>query len=256
MNEIVVETLRQGVAVVVLNRPEKRNALTIALMESLCGAVDQCNKDADVRVIILRGAGPAFCAGLDLKEAADVALAQHSAELVARMLTVVAQSPKVVIAAVHGAAVAGGAGLLLACDLAVAAGDTRIGFPEVRRGLVAGMVMTLLRRRVLERDARELLLTGELVNADRALAMGLINRVVTPEALLPAAERFAMDVAEGAPGAVARTKALFNALWPRPLADDIAAALELHKQVRVADEALEGMGAFLEKRPPNWTRPA
>jgi methylglutaconyl-CoA hydratase len=253
---IQVEMLRPGIAVVALNRPEKRNALNIALMEALCEAVDRLGADRETRAIILRGEGAAFCAGLDLREGADIAVAHRSAELVARMLTAVTSSPKVVIGAAHGAALAGGAGLLLACDLAVVAGDTRVGFPEVRRGLVAGMVMTLLRRRVLERDARELLLTGELVTADRALAMGLVNRVVTPDTLIPVAERFAMDIVQGAPDAVAHTKALFNALWPRPLKDDLADALEMHKHVRVSGDALEGMQAFVVKRAPRWAPPA
>jgi methylglutaconyl-CoA hydratase len=167
-------------------------------------------------------------------------------------LSALVHSPKVTIAAAHGAAVAGGAGLLLACDLAVAAGDLRVGFPEVRRGLVAGMVMTLLRRRALERDARELLLTGELVDAERALAMGLVNRVVAPEKLVPAAELLAMEVVQGGPQAIAHTKALFNRLWPRPFADDLEEALALHKEVRVSSEAAEGMLAFLEKRSTRW----
>lgn len=247
------ELLRDGIHAVVLNRPDKRNALSIALMTELCDTVEALSADDAVRVIVLRGEGPAFCAGLDLVEGADTSKAHESAELVARMLIAVAESPKVVIAAAHGAAVAGGAGLLMACDLAVASGDLRTGFPEVRRGLVAGIVMTLLRRRVLERDARELLLTGALIDAERALDMGLVNRVVTPDTLVPAAELLALDILEGAPGAVARTKALFQSLWPATLRDDIDKALALHKDVRTSPEALEGMRAFAEKRPPAWS---
>lgn len=253
MSDLVrIERLHDGVHGIVLNRPDKRNALSIALMRSLCEAIDGLSADPAVRVIVVRGEGPAFCAGLDLVEGTDPSRAHESAELVARMLLSIAESPKVVIAAAHGAAVAGGAGVLMACDLAVAAGDLRMGFPEVRRGLVAGMVMTLLRRRALERDARELLLTGALVDAERALAMGLVNRVVAPDRLVPAAELLANEVAEGAPGAIAHTKALFQSLWPATLRADIDKALALHKVVRTSDEALEGMRAFAEKRPPNW----
>ncbi len=131
MSETLVKTeaVREAITVLTLNRPDKRNALNIALMDTLCDALEKLNRDASTRVVILQGAGPVFCAGLDLREAQDVSKAHESAELVAKLLLTVRQSTAVTIAAVHGAAIAGGAGLMSACDFAVAsrkpASDTR-----------------------------------------------------------------------------------------------------------------------------------
>jgi methylglutaconyl-CoA hydratase len=249
---VVVTRKRPEVAVFTLNRPAKRNALNIALLRSLCQAAETAAKDSSIRVILLRGNGPVFCAGLDLVEGRDISVAGESAELVARTLLLLHESPKVTIAAAHGAAIAGGAGLLLACDLAVAAADLQVGFTEVRRGLAAGLIMTLIRRRMRESDARELLLTGELVDGSRALRMGIVNRVVPAEGLLQEALAMAESVIQGGPQALQATKHFFQSLWPSSLADDLGRALQLHTDVRTTAEAQEGMRAFAEKRPPKW----
>src|ERR1044072_2616318 len=164
--------------VVTLNRPERRNALTLDLLAELCAAINVASEQPEQRVLILRGAGAAFCTGLDLKEAADQAKAHATAEMVANTLVAISQTRLVTIAAVHGAAVAGGAGIMSACDFVVAAEGTKIGYPAVRRGLVAGLVMTFLRRQVGERAMRELLFSGELIDAGRAKEIGLVNRVI------------------------------------------------------------------------------
>ena len=206
------------------------------------------------RVLILRGAGAAFCTGLDLKEAADLKKAQMTAELVAKTLITLAETRLVTIAAVHGAAVAGGAGIMSACDFVVAAKKTKIGYPEVRRGLVAGLVMTFLRRQVGERNMRELVLGGELIDAERAREIGLVNRVVAPDQLLYEAQRFADSVLQGAPNAVAETKRLIEELWSTSVKEDVDLALKHHMQARESAEAREGIAAFNEKRPPNWVK--
>src|ERR1043166_2410422 len=157
MRVIVVEKLTPQISVITLNRPERRNALTLELLNDLVTAIKVASDQREERVLILRGAGAAFCTGLDLKEAADQKKAHSTAEMVANTLIALSQTRLVTIAAVHGAAVAGGAGTMSACDFVVAAEKTKIGYPEVRRGLVAGLVMTFLRRQVGERNMRELL---------------------------------------------------------------------------------------------------
>lgn len=250
-NLVLTDYSRADIAVLSLNRPEKRNALNIPLLEALCKAIEDAHA-RNARVIVLRGEGPAFCAGLDLTEAADATKAQESAQGVAHMLESVSQSRAVTIAAVHGAAVAGGAGLMSACDVVVAEEGAKIGYPEVRRGLVAGLVMTFLRRQLRERDARELLLLGEIVDAQRAKEIGLVNRVVPEGGALDAALELANTILKGAPGALAHTKHMLNELWPKPLENDLAWALNQHKAVRASREAREGIAAYNEKRKPNW----
>src|SRR5213078_1320602 len=178
MPVVLIEKQSPQITVVTLNRPQRRNSLTIELLNELVASIKVASDQADERVLILRGSGAAFCTGLDLKEAADQKKAHMTAEMVANTLVAISQTRLVTIAAVHGAAVAGGAGIMSACDFVVAAERTKIGYPEVRRGLVAGLVMTFLRRQIGERNMRELLLGSELIYAERANEIGLVNRVV------------------------------------------------------------------------------
>ena len=249
---ITTETISPGVVAIALARPEKRNALSIAVMEQLCAAVEQAEADESNRVIILRGAGPVFCAGLDLAEAADEQNVPRSAQLVARTLKTLHQSRLISIGAVHGAAVAGGAGLMTACDLVVLEQDARIGYPEVHRGLVAALVSSLLCAQVPERVARELLLLGELIDADRALTIGLVNRVVPTGSAFDEANRMAQQVLQGGPNAIVKTKQLINQHATSQLAGDLEHAEDEHLAARRSAEATEGLAAFFEKRPPNW----
>src|SRR5262245_64783206 len=179
MPVLLVEKESPQISVITLNRPERRNALTLELLTELCAAINVASQQPEQRVLILRGAGAAFCTGLDLKEAADTTKAHATAEMVAAALITISQTRLVTIAAVHGAAVAGGAGIMSACDLVVAAKGTKIGYPEVRRGLVAGLVMTFLRRQVGERSMRELLYTAELIDAARGIEVGLVSQLIT-----------------------------------------------------------------------------
>ena len=250
---LILVSTEGPVTIVALNRPAKRNALNVELLGQLVAAVEAAERDTTQRILILRGEGPAFCAGLDLDEAASPDSAQRSAELIAKILLALSTSRLVTIAAVHGAAIAGGAGLMTACDLVVAAIGTKIGYPETRRGLVAALVMTFLRRQLRERDARELLLTGELIDASRALEIGLVNRVVPASDLMSEARRYADSVLCGGPEAVANTKRLLAELWPRLVQADLDRALSFHLEARESPEAAEGIAAFKEKRPPNWT---
>jgi methylglutaconyl-CoA hydratase len=252
MPVVLIEKQTPQIAVVTLNRPERRNALTIELLTELMSAIHAASEELRVRIVILRGAGAAFCTGLDLKEAADQTKAHATAEAVANTLITISETRLITIAAVHGAAVAGGAGIMSACDFVVAAQRTKIGYPEVRRGLVAGLVMTFLRRQVSERNMRELLLGSELIDADRAKEIGLVNRVVTQDQLMSEALKFAESASQGAPGAVAQTKRLIDELWWRSVKQDVDLALKYHMEARESAEAREGIAAFNEKRKPNW----
>ena len=239
--------------IVTLNRPERRNALTIELLTEVTEALDAASADPDQRILILRGAGQAFCAGLDLQETTVVEKAHRSAEMVAKTLLAISQTRLITIAQVHGAAVAGGAGLMSACDFVVAAERTKIGYPETKRGLVAGLVMTFLRRQLRERDIRELLFTGELVGAERAREIGLVNRVVPPNELENETQKIVAAVLQNAPVALASTKRLIEELWSSSVKEDVDLALRHHMEARESAEAKEGIAAFLEKRSPNWT---
>jgi len=254
MAVVLAEKQTPQITLVTLNRPERRNSLTIELLNELVAAVTAAASDTRQRVLILRGAGAAFCTGLDLKAAAAQTKVHATAEMVAKTLIAIAETRLVTIAAVHGAAVAGGAGIMAACDFVVAAEKTKIGFPEVRRGLVAGLVMTFLRRQVGERNLRELVLGGELIDAARAKEIGLVNRVVAPDELMNEAQRFADSVLEGAPNAIAQTKRLIEELWSSSVKEDVDLALKHHMQARESDEAREGIAAFNEKRKPNWAK--
>lgn len=252
MPVVLVEKTSPQVSTLILNRPERRNALTIELMTELTAAIDVASADEKLRVLILRGAGQAFCAGLDLNEVNETAKAHASAEMVAKTLLALSQTRLITIAAVHGAAIAGGAGIMSACDFAIATRRTKFGYPEAKRGLVAGLVMTFLRRQLRERDIRELLLTSELIGAERAFQIGLINRVVEPDELDAEVQKLVASVLQNAPGALASSKRLLEQLWSTSVKEDIEHSLAHHMQARESDERKEGVAAFLEKRPPRW----
>jgi len=252
MSIVLIEKQTPRIRTIVLNRPERRNALTLELLNELTAAINVASEQPEERVLILRGAGAAFCTGLDLKEAADSTKAHATAQMVAKTLITVSQTRLITIAAVHGAAVAGGAGIMSACDFVIAAKGTKIGYPEVRRGLVAGLVMTFLRRQIGERNMRELLLGSELIDAERAKEIGLVNRVVARDDLMTEAEEFADSVLQGAPMALAQTKRLIEELWWRSVKEDVDLALNYHLQARESDEAHEGIAAFNQKRKAKW----
>ncbi|MDQ6622020.1 MAG: enoyl-CoA hydratase/isomerase family protein [Verrucomicrobiota bacterium] len=254
MPVVLVEKQSAHVTVLTLNRPERRNALTIELMSELTNAIDVASADETQRTLILRGAGKAFCTGLDLQEVSLGEKAHESAGAVAKLLLALSQTRLITIAAVHGAAVAGGAGIMSACDFVIAAEKTKFGYPEAKRGLVAGLVMTFLRRQLRERDIRELLFTGDLFEPKRALEMGLINRVVAPNELDNELEKLCASILQNAPGALAHSKRMLEQLWSTSIKEDIEMALGHHMQARESAEAKEGVAAFLEKRPPTWAQ--
>lgn len=251
MPNVLVEK-KDRATVLTLNRPARRNALTIELLIELTAALETAAADTTQRILVLRGAGQAFCAGLDLEETTVTEKAHRSAEMVAKALLAISQTRLITIAQIHGAAVAGGAGLMSACDFVVAAERTKIGYPETKRGLVAGLVLTFLRRQLRERDIRELLFTGDLITADHAREIGLVNRVVPPDELENETQKIITAVLENAPAALASTKGLIEELWSSSVQEDVETALRHHMKARESDEAKEGIAAFLEKRSPHW----
>ena len=249
---ITCSSPRPGVVELTLNRPDKRNALSVPLLEELVAQVRAAEGDDANRVIVLRGAGKVFCAGLDLAEATDPERAHRSAHAVADALKTIARCRLVTVARVHGAAIAGGAGLMAACDLIVAADDTKVGYPEVHRGLVAGLIMHFVVRQAPLRAVSELMLTGKLIDAKRAAELGLVNRAVADIELEAEMTVLLSDLLQAAPGAQQRTKRIIDRFAPGDLEADLDAALADHMQARQSDEATEGLAAFLEKREPAW----
>lgn len=256
-DELVLYAVRDRVAYLTLNRPDRRNALSRDLIAALSGAVQRARDDASARCLILTGSGPAFCAGMDLAElqgslggdAASTPVWDDAARL-ATLYELLYTSPKPTIAAVNGAAVAGGAGLVTVCDLAIAMPAAKFGYPEVRRGLVAALVMPHLLRHVGERMARYLLLTGELIDAAQAERCGLINAVVSSEPLLEKAANWARSLVEGGPQALALTKNLLRQFSHQALS--VAETAQQSAAPRLTEECRQGLTAFFAKRPAPW----
>lgn len=247
---------RRGlVEILVLDRPEKRNAMDLAMVEGIGRAVREVEADREVTVLVVTGAGTVFCAGMDLNWVAEPAAdVSRDVEDFRRFLR--HGSAKPVVAALNGTAVAGGFELMLACDLVVAADHAELGLPEVRRGLIAGGGGTMLPRRIPRAVAHELGLTGASITAARAHEIGLVNRVVLGPDVLDTAVRLAETIARNSPGAVRVTKQLMDQ------AQELTSG-EAWTQVRAAvvdtlasADAREGARAFLERRDPVWTLPA
>lgn len=256
---LVTYDLQPPAGVIRINRPEKRNALSRALIADLTGAFERASSDNAARCVILTAAGSVFCAGMDLAEL-QASLGQATSDAVwddalklARLYDLIYTLPKPTLAAINGAAVAGGAGLVTVCDLALAVHEARFGYPEVRRGLVAAMVMPHLLRHVGERMARYLLLTGELIDADAAVKAGLINALVPADQLLEQAHAWAASLADGGPNALAATKLLLHRFSHQALSVEEAARASAAP--RLTDECQRGLRAFFDKQPVPWAGP-
>ena len=254
---LVLYEVKFAAALITINRADKRNALSRALIEALADAFARALNEEAARCVILTGAGPVFCAGMDLAELQQSLDAPKEATPVwddalrlAKLFDLIYTLPKPTIAAVQGAAVAGGAGLVTVCDLALAAPEAKFGYPEVRRGLVAAMVMPHLMRHVGERMARYLLLAGELIDANEAVRCGLINEVVPADRLLERALALAKACAAGGPQALAKTKELLHQFSRQALSIEDAA--KSSAAPRLTDECQQGLRAFFAKQAAPW----
>jgi len=247
--EILTE-VEDSILIVTINRPEAKNAMTKAAAEGIAAAMDRLDREDDLRVGILTGAGGTFCSGMDLKGF----LRGESPTVEGRGFGGVVQSPpaKPLIAAVEGYALAGGLELMIACDLVVAAASARFGIPEVKRGLVAaaGGVM-MLPDQIPERIAMELALTGDFIDAPRAYEIGLINQV-TDGAALDAAKALAARIVANGPLAVKVSKQIIRESRGWAMEDRYTKQAQLIAPVFVSEDAREGAAAFAEKRAPNW----
>lgn len=234
---LVLTETAGAVRLVSLNRPERLNALDTALTRALLAALEDAVADPSVRAVLLTGEGRAFCAGADTREMADLtpaneALVAERATLTRDVHALLAAMPKPVVAAARGAAAGGGAGLAIACDLVVAGSDLRLGYPELRQGLVPALVMTGLQRQLGPKRAFELLSLGAFLGAEEALALGLVNRVVEPDAVRDAALAIATAWAAAPAEAMAATKALFRRVADLPFAEALDAGREVNIAMR------------------------
>lgn len=236
MNELLIEDIGQ-VRVLRMNRPEKRNALNNALTRALVEAMAAAEADDRVHVVVLTGNGAAFCAGADIGEFKDLTPDQMSrveerAELTMQLHLSVSRMSKPVIAAVNGFAMGGGAGLAIACDLALAARSARFGYPEVKHGIVAAIVLPNLTRQIGRKAAFHMVATGETVDAERALALGMVNAVHADEALMDETLALASRLAVASRAAMATTKQTFHEVVDLPLARGLEVGREANKRMR------------------------
>ena len=246
-----------NIATVTLNRPDKRNAISFELIDDLQRALDEVAK-SDALVLILTGAGRAFCSGLDLDNL-RVLLGRspeqnlQDSQTMVRLFRALYEFPKVTIAAVNGAAIAGGTGLALLCDFTLAVPEAKFGYTEVRIGFVPAIVSTFLLRQVGEKQARDLLLTGRLFGAEEAARMGLINEIVPPGSLITRARELAALLMENSPTSLRATKQLLTDHARAELDAQLDAALRENAAIRNTADFREGISSFLEKRKPTWT---
>jgi enoyl-CoA hydratase/carnithine racemase len=255
MTATLLEERADGVLRLTLNRPEARNALSIGLMNALIEALGRAAEDPEARVVAIAGAGPAFCAGHDLREIREDqrrAAYEHVFALCSELMLAIIRLPKPVIAEVHGVATAAGCQLVATCDLALAAEDARFATPGVNIGLFCSTPMVALTRAVGRKAAMEMLLTGELIDAATARSLGLVNRVVPPAGLRQAADNLARQIA----GKSALTVKIGKEAFYRQAELDLAAAYRYAAEVMttnmLARDAGEGIDAFLGKRAPVW----
>src|SRR5438309_3310707 len=246
-----------ALATITLNRPEKRNAISFELISDLMRALDEVAQ-SPARVLILTGAGKAFCSGMDLKNLK--ALIGRSPEqsledsrTMVRLFRTIYEFPKVTIAAVNGAAIAGGTGLALLCDITVAVPEAKFGYTEVRIGFVPAIVSTFLLRQVGEKQARDLLLTGRIFDAEEAARMGLVNEVVPADKLMERSRALAALLMENSPASLRATKQLLTDHARAELDAQIEAAVRENAAIRTTADFREGVSSFLEKRRPVWS---
>ena len=252
----LVRTDRAGVTTLTLNRPQSRNALSLGMLRALGTAFDEVAADDDVRVVILAANGPAFSAGHDLKEIRaanfDRSYIDTLFEVCVEVMQAIVRLPKPVIAQVHGVATAAGCQLVASCDLAVAASDARFATPGVNIGLFCSTPMVALSRNVGNKAAMKMLLTGEMIDADTAQRIGLINDVVPLDELETATQALACTLAAKSPVTLAIGKEAFYAQTEMPLAQAYAYAARVMATNLEAQDAQEGITAFLDKRHPTW----
>jgi methylglutaconyl-CoA hydratase len=246
-----------GVATITLNRPDKRNALSLQLLADLLSAFDEV-ENSDSLVVILTGAGKAFCAGMDLDELKGLSGKSHEQNVddsrrMAEAFRRLYEFPKPTIAAVNGAAIAGGTGLATMCDFTLAVPEAKFGYTEVRIGFVPAIVSSILVWQVGHKIARDLLLTGRLFDAAEGHRLGLVNEVVEAPQLMTSARELAAQLIENSPASLKLTKRLINSYIAPELDQQIETAVTENAAIRQTADFREGVSSFLEKRKPRWS---
>jgi len=245
------------IATITLKRPDKRNAISYELIDDLLAVLDEIEKSSTL-VVILTGAGKAFCSGMDLDNLKALTGRSHEqnlrdSETMARLFRALYDFPKPTIAAVNGPAIAGGCGLATLCDFTLAVPEAKFGYTEVRIGFVPAIVSTFLLRQIGEKHARDLLLTGRIISADEAYRLGLANEIVAPEKLLDRARELAAQLMDNSPASLACTKRLLSEYARKELDVQIQSAVRENAAIRATQDFREGVTSFLEKRKPQWS---
>jgi methylglutaconyl-CoA hydratase len=243
-------------AILTLNRPDKRNSISAAMLEELVAALDDLER-GPARVVILTGAGKAFCSGMDLEVLSAIAGQSPEENLedsrrMAKMFRRVWSFRKPIIAAVNGAAIAGGCGIATLCDFTLAVPDAKFGYTEVRIGFIPAIVSVFLVRQIGEKRARDLLLTGRIMDAKEAREMGLVTEVVFADRLMQSARVLAAALLESSPTSLTFTKRLLCKAAEEELDRDLARAVEENARIRSTADFREGLASFLEKRKARW----
>jgi methylglutaconyl-CoA hydratase len=246
-----------AIGTITLNRPEKRNALSFELLDELIRALDEM-ESSDTQVVILTGAGKAFSSGMDLEELKTLTARSHADNLedskrMAGIFRRLYEFPKPTIAAVNGAAIAGGTGLATICDFTLAVPEAKFGYTEVRIGFLPAIVSSILVWQVGQKIARDLLLSGRIFDAREGHRLGLVNEIVAPEQLIDRARELAARLIENSPSSLRLTKKLVNGFISRQLNEQIEQAIEENARIRQTADFREGVTAFLEKRKPRWS---
>ena len=243
-------SVEKNVARLIINREAQRNAISLEAIELFSKCLDEAEKDENVRVILITGSGDkAFCSGADLGGAVDGKI-QQGFKSYARLITRLSNYPKPVVARINGACMAGGMGLMLACDIVIAKKDAKFGTPEVNVGLWPMMIGALIYRNVLRKKAMEMILLGERLTADQALSMGLITRVVQPDELDDEVDQILKSLAAKSPIGMKIGKEAFYAMADMPFEQAVDFLSDKIAEVAATDDAREGITAFIEKRKP------
>ena len=253
----ILYTEARGIATITLNRPEKRNAISYELIDDLLGALGRAAA-SQAHVVVLTGAGQAFCSGMDLENLKQLTGRTHEqnlqdSETMARLFRSIHDFPRPTIAAVNGPAIAGGTGLATLCDFTLAVPEAKFGYTEVRIGFMPALVSTYLIANIGDKRARDLLLTGRIFTAQEALQLGLVTEIVAADALMARAYQLADQLMELSPASLRATKALIAGYSRERLDRQLEEATRANAAIRQTADFKEGISAFLEKRRPQWS---
>ena len=250
--EATLYEVQQGAAWIRLNRPENRNALSAVLVTELYDHIQVANKDDAVRCIVISSTGPAFCAGADLKNPPGQATPGEPARPYPELLKAILNSPKPVLAAVNGAAYAGGLGLIGAADIVITDADVQFSFSEVRIGVIPAIISVVCLPKLGTHHAMKLFLTGERFTGSQAVAMGFAHRAVPRDELDQAVQEEIAAINRGGPLALVETKRLVRKMTELSTEEGFKVAAEWSRRIFQSEEGAEGMAAFREKRKPSW----